>query len=531
MHRNYYILVLTLIISNLLYSFGGRPITVEEVRPYYTASDTAKIEIFVYTNLSDNTNYNYLTLAIADSIANQLEYNKTIRLQSSTNVKLTPVDFERAYERKVFQFTNITYTATDSSSNIAIVTNYEYYYYTNWGGLRSNVTLITPETKYFQLNEEEEVIINYNGSNVIVKNTNDFVQNIELGGYFYEYTGDDIKKEVFKRDADIVIFGSIEYKRPNISVITSIAYVKERKIDTYSIEISEAKIDEQIPIYALDIANRISYVDKTGTIAINVEPEGAFVYVDNALIGMSGDTLYLPTLTTNAHRFTIKKDLYETIDTMLSFEKTNEDIMLNFSMVEMTNTAKVKINIPGGEDSSVVINGIKRKPANFIYEDFGFGTYSIKITNTNYIDYYGTFTVKSTNYLDLTPKMKPFHEPTWVDIVFKNYERNTKIFLGLTIASTIFSVGTYIYANEILDYTMINYYDKYQNAPNRPPVDLTTYNTAFNIYIGGLVATGVFALTAGIYYMLWVNESNFSVEELTFSGGYGGANVAYTYRW
>ncbi|AFR70582.1 hypothetical protein B2904_orf1243 [Brachyspira pilosicoli B2904] len=229
MHRNYYILVLTLIISNLLYSFGGRPITVEEVRPYYTASDTAKIEIFVYTNLSDNTNYNYLTLAIADSIANQLEYNKTIRLQSSTNVKLTPVDFERAYERKVFQFTNITYTATDSSSNTAIVTNYEYYYYTNWGGLRSNVTLITPETKYFQLNEEEEVIINYNGSNVIVKNTNDFVQNIELGGYFYEYTGDDIKKEVFKRDADIVIFGSIEYKRPNISVITSIAYVKERK--------------------------------------------------------------------------------------------------------------------------------------------------------------------------------------------------------------------------------------------------------------------------------------------------------------
>nr|WP_252831780.1 hypothetical protein [Brachyspira pilosicoli] len=239
----------------------------------------------------------------------------------------------------------------------------------------------------------------------------------------------------------------------------------------------------------------------------------------------------MPTLTTNAHRFTIKKDLYETIDTMLSFEKTNEDIMLNFSMVEMTNTAKVKINIPGGEDSSVVINGIKRKPANFIYEDFGFGTYSIKITNTNYIDYYGTFTVKSTNYLDLTPKMKPFHEPTWVDIVFKNYERNTKIFLGLTIASTIFSVGTYIYANEILDYTMINYYDKYQNAPNRPPVDLTTYNTAFDIYIGGLVATGVFALTAGIYYMLWVNESNFAVEELTFSGGYGGANVAYTYRW
>ena len=343
--------------------------------------------------------------------------------------------------------------------------------------------------------------------------------------------GDDIKKEVFKRDADVVIFGSIEYKRPNISVITSIAYVKERKIDTYSIEVSEAKIDEQIPIYDLDIANRISYVDKTGTIAIDVEPEGAFVYVDNALIGMSGDTLYLPTLTTNAHRFTIKKDLYETIDTMLSFEKTNEDIMLNFSMIEMTNTAKVKINIPGGEESSVVINGIKRKPADFIYEDFGFGTYSIKITNTNYMDYYGTFTVKSTNYLDLTPNMKRFHEPTWVDVVFKNYERNTKIFLGLTIASTIFSVGTYIYANEILDYTMINYYDKYQNAQNRPAVDLTKYNTAFNVYVGGLVATGVFALTAGIYYMLWVNESNFAVEELTFSGGYGGANIAYTYRW
>ena len=102
MQIKYYIIILIVLISNLLYSFGGRPITVEEVRPYYTASDRAKIEIFIYTNLSDNTNYNYLTMAIADAIANQLEYNKTIRLQSATNVKLTPIDFERAYERKIF---------------------------------------------------------------------------------------------------------------------------------------------------------------------------------------------------------------------------------------------------------------------------------------------------------------------------------------------------------------------------------------------------------------------------------------------
>ena len=127
--------------------------------------------------------------------------------------------------------------------------------------------------------------------------------------------------------------------------------------------------------------------------------------------------------------------------------------------------------------------------------------------------------------------MKKFKEPTLADKIFKNYERNTKIFLGLTIASAIFSAGTYIYAGEILDSTMVKYYDQYKNSPTRPPIDLTHYNTAMNVYIAGMVLTGAFALTTGIYYMLWVNESNFAVEKLSLNAGYGGANLTYSWRW
>ncbi len=524
-------LLLILLFSSLsLYPFGGKPIRIEEVRPYYTSTETAKIDIYIYTNIGDNTNYNYITFAVADAIANQLEYNKTIRLQSETNYTITPIDFERAYDYKVFQFTNITYTSRQEGTNITIVTNYEYTTYTNWGNVRSNVKLITPETKGFIL-QTNEMIFDYNGTNVILKGTNDFIQKVDIGKNYYEYFGDDIKKYVFTRNSDIAIFGTVEYKRPNINIVTYVAYIKDRKINSYSMTVPEARIDEQVPNYALEIANRISYLDKTGIIAIDVSPPDSFVYVDDIFVGKSGNTLYVPALTTNSHRFTIKKQSYETIDTMLSFENPNENILLQFKLDELTNAARVQINIPGEEASSVVINGIKETPTNVINRYFGFGTYSLKITNKNYIDYYGTFTVNSTNSLNLTPNMKKFKEPTLADKIFKNYERNTKIFFGLTIASAIFSIGTYVYAGEILDSTMVKYYNQYQNAANRPEVDLRNYNTAMNIYIAGMVLTGAFALTTGIYYMLWINESNFAVEELSFNAGYSGANIMYSWRW
>ncbi len=529
MHIKYFIIVFLFIFYSILHSFGGRPVTIEEVRPYYTASDRVKIDIYIYSNLSGNTNYNYLTFTVADAIANQLDYNKTLKLQTETNLNLTPVDFERAHDYKVFQFTNITYSAKEGS-NENIITNYEYSYYTNIGGVRSNVRYIGPETKYFFL-EDDEIIMEYNGSNVIVRNTNDFLQEIDIGGSYYEYFGEDIKKYVFTRDSDIAIFGIVEYKRPNIVITTYVAYIEERKINSYKVELSEVRIDEQIPLYALDIANRISHLDKTGVIAINAEPENSFIYIDNILMGMSGNTLYIPALTTNSHRFTIKKDMYETIDTMLAFEKANEDIELNFSLTEMTNIARVQIEVPGQEESTVIINGIKEEPASIINRNFGFGSYSIKITNSNYIDYYGLFAVESTNSLFLRPTMKRFKEPTLVDKIFRNYERNTKIFLGLTIASGIFTVGSYIYADEILDLTMVNYYERYKNAANRPQIDLTRYNIAFNMYIAGMVITSVFALTTGIYYMLWINEGNFTVEKLAFNMGLGGANLTYSYHW
>ncbi|WP_300369470.1 hypothetical protein [Brachyspira sp.] len=523
-------LILEILLCIVLYPFGGKPITIEKIRPYYTSSETAKVDVYIYTNIGDNTNYNYICFAIADSIANQIEYNKTLKLQSETNYVITPVDFERAYNYKVYQFTNITYTSKNDGSNISIITNYEITTYTNWGGVRSNVQLITPESKGFDL-QEDEVLFDYNGTNVILKNTNNFTQKVDIGKNYYEYFGDDIKKYVFTRNSDVAIFGTIEYDRPNINITTYIAYIREKKINSYFITIPEAKIDEQIPNYALDIANKISFLDKTGIIAIDVSPKDAFIYVDDVLIGKSGETLYIPALTTNDHRFTIKKDSYETIDTMLSFQNPKENILLNFKLVELTNKARVIINIPGEEQSSVVINGIKENPTNIINRHFGFGTYSIKITNRNYIDYYGTFTIDNTNSLNLTPNMKRFKEPTLVDKIFKNYERNTKVFLGLTIASAIFSVGTYIYAGEVLDSTMVNYYNKYQNSPNRPPINLRNYNTAMNIYIAGMVITGAFALTTGIYYMLWINENNFAVEQLSFNADYRGANIMYSWRW
>ena len=235
MYTKYFVILFLFIFYGFLHSFGGRPITMEEVRPYYTIAESVKIDIYVYTNLGENTNYNYLTFTIADAVANQLDYNRTLKLHNETNLTLVPMDFERAYDFKVFQFTNIVYRATNGS-NTAITTNYEYTYYTNWGGVRSNVKYVGPETKYFFL-EDDEILMEYNGSNVIVKNTNDFLQDIDTGYSYYEYSGEDIKKYVFTRDSDIAIFGTVEYKRPNIEIVTYVAYIKERRINSYKLTI------------------------------------------------------------------------------------------------------------------------------------------------------------------------------------------------------------------------------------------------------------------------------------------------------
>ena len=101
------LIIVTTLLYIPLYPFGGKPITIEKVRPYYTTDESVKVDVFIYTNLGENTNYNYLCFAVADAVANQIEYNKTLRLQSETNFTINPMDFERAYNYKVFQFTNI----------------------------------------------------------------------------------------------------------------------------------------------------------------------------------------------------------------------------------------------------------------------------------------------------------------------------------------------------------------------------------------------------------------------------------------
>ena len=125
--RNLLILIIILN-SPFLYSFGGRPIRIDDVRPYYKFPDTAKVDIFVYTNTSGNTNFQYLTTTIPGLIANQIEYNKTVIVEESVS-DLIPVNFESAYDRKVIKLSNITYTSSlDSDGKIIIKTNVEYLY-------------------------------------------------------------------------------------------------------------------------------------------------------------------------------------------------------------------------------------------------------------------------------------------------------------------------------------------------------------------------------------------------------------------
>lgn len=534
MRSKQFILLLFIINTALIYGFGGRPVPIQDVRVRYTYNNEIKVNLFLYDNLSGNTNFDYLSYALPDIIANQIEYNKTVSI-SESNITLTPINREQIYDVEVLTLSNMTYTTlstTNTNGTIEIKTNVIYTSYTNWGDIKSNVRVITPESKNFRL-ELNETLYDYNGEEVILFGVTNFSKVANVGETYYEYNGDDIEQYILSNDIDIAIYGTIDYERPNVVITSHIADVSTANISSYRISIFEPDIDSEIASYSFEIANSITDLPKTGIVAIKATPPDSFVYVNDSFIGKSTgeDLIYLPSLTKGKHRVTIRKDTYKTFDHIVDFENENEDIFLDINLQIVSDLGNIAMTVPGGTNSSVVINGIREAPTNFIQKSLPFGEYSLKILNTNYIDYYGIFSLDSTDIFSFTPSMILIEEPTWVDIVFRNYERNTKIFLGLTIAASLATLGTYIYAGEIFDSTIVAYLNENENVTNPPPINLSTYNTAINIYWAGIGVSLALALTTGIYYMLWVGEDDFFVENIAFNAGPGGGYVTLSKRF
>lgn len=534
MRSKQFILLLFIINTAMIYGLGGRPIPIQDVRMRYTYNNESKVNLFLYDNLSGDTNFDYLSHALPDTIANQIEYNKTISI-SESNITLIPMNKDQIYNVEVLTLSNVTYTTLSNSSTngtIGIKTNVIYTSYTNWGDVKSNVRIITPKSKRFRL-EENERLYDYNGEEVILFGVTNFSKMANVGKTYYEYNGDDIEQYILSNDIDIAVYGTIDYERPNVIITSYIANVKTEKISSYRISIFEPDIDSEIASYSFEIANSITDLPKTGIVAIKATPPDSFVYVNNSFIGKSTEEglIYLPSLTKGKHRVTIRKGTYKTFDHIVEFENVDEDIFLDINLKMASDIGNIAMTIPGGTNSSVIINGIRESPTNFIQKSLPFGEYSLKILNTNYIDYYGIFALDSTNMFSFTPNMTLIKEPTWVDRVFKNYERNTKIFFGLTIAASIAAIGTYIYAGEVFDSTIVAYLNENENSTNPPPIDLTTYNTAINIYWAGIGISIALALTTGIYYMLWVGEDDFFVENIALNAGPGGGYVTFSKKF
>lgn len=537
--RIIFCIFLSIFCSLTVYSFGGKPVAVENVELYYTAPSTVVVDVYLFTNNSGDKNYDYLSYTIADLIASQIKYNKTL-LVDEKKVEFQPANLERIYDFKAFQLSNTVYTAKISDTNISnassatvtIASNVEYSWYTNWGSKRSNVNIISPQTTNIKLAKSNEMFYNYKGTNILVRGFTNFNLPVSVSENYLYYEGKDIEQYVFKRPSDYAVYGTITKTRRTVIVEAFIAEIKSKKLTSYKVEVANEDVDEGLNRYAFEIANRINSMPKTGIVAVKTEPKSSLVYIDDVYIGKSDDLLYITALTTNSHKFSIRNDFYYPIDTMLSFsESENKNVFLDFSLEKITNIGSVAITLPDKTNSQVIINGVKEIATNYIEKELVYGTHSLKIVNESYKDYYAMFTLSSTNTLNIIPNMILKREPTLAERIFKNYERNTKIMLGLTIATVVFSMGSYIYANEVFDATLSRYDALYRNDANRPPIDLTEYNKAMNVYWVGLGVSAVFALASGVYYMLWVGEDDFKVEELSFKNTGNGFDIRYTMRF
>ncbi len=333
MHRYFCALlfIIFLFSSSDIFALAGKPQTVVDVRLYHQAKTTADIDIFVFNNISTNKDYDYFSLVIPELITDQIELNDKITI-SSNNIKATPVGYDRAYNYKILNYTNTEYSGNYNGEDFTVITNERQTVVTNTITKKENVNIIDVYSSPLTISSNETLYM-YDGQPVILADNNDFVRDINIGNNFSVYTNSsNIEEYVFTRNADIAIFGTIDSRRNTVIITAYIAEINARSLSSYSIEINEFEIEQMLPLFCMEIANQMNAIDKTGTISIATNPADAFLYIDGVYITKTQNRVFIPSLTVGNHRITIKKDDYMPVDSVFTFDKPGESLMLDFNL-------------------------------------------------------------------------------------------------------------------------------------------------------------------------------------------------------
>ncbi len=511
------LLIIYLFSANLVFALAGKPETVQEVRLYHQVKPTIDIELFVFDNKTNDEDFNYLTTTIPELIASQIEINKTV-VVSSNNMKAEPMNYSSAYDYKIITYTNTSYISNYDNNQLTVKTNHQYITVTNNIRKKDNVNITDAYSLPLTISSNEELYM-YNGEGVILKDNNNFIREVNVYGSFQKYSGTNISEYAFTRNADIVIYGDIDKTRYTTIITVYIAEINAKTITSYSMKIDDVGLEQISQIFAIEIANQINSIEKTGIINIASNQEDSLLYLDGIYIGkVPDDGIKIPSLTVGEHRITLEKTDYETIDKILTFEKPNDDINLQFNLMPVTNLGKIIIDVDGAMDTTVIFNGLIEPKNNIIEKSVVPGEYALKMTRAGYDDYYASVILNDTGEYNISPKLQKTPEVTFGKRIFGNYERNTKIGIGLSIAAGLFTAGAYIYTTEMYDKTVMEHYAQYGDDHSNYPLDLTKYNTGYNMYIGGIIATSVFTIATGIFYLLWISDADFEVNNIYLNG-------------
>lgn len=511
------LLIIYLISSNILFALAGKPDTAQEVRLYHQVKQTIDIELFVFDNQTGDEDFDYLTTTIPELIATQIEINKTVMV-SSNNMKAEPIGYSSAYDYKTLTYTNITYITNYNDNELTVTTNNEYITVTNSMSKKDNINITDAYSLPLTISSDEELYM-YNGEGVILKDNSNFVRTANVYNSFQKYSGTNMAQYAFTRNADIVIYGDVQKTRYTTILNVYIAEINAKTVTSYAIEIDDVELEQISQVFALEIANQMNSIEKTGVINIEAKPEDSLLYLDGIYIGKVSDKgIQIPSITVGEHRITVEKENYQTIDEVFAFAKPKQDINLQFSLMPVTNLGRIMIEVDGGSDTKVIFNGLIQPEGNTVQKDVVPGEYSLKMTRSGYKDYYASVVLNDLGEYSISPELEEIPELTLARRIFGNYERNTKIGIGLSLAAGLFTAGAFIYANEIYDKSVMDHVGQYGDDYNKYDLDLTKYNTANNLYIGGLVTTSILTVATGVFYLLWINESNFKVHNIILDG-------------
>lgn len=413
---------------------------------------------------------------------------------------------------------------------------YVYYISTNITA-NTNHTFIDGNTPNV-LREENEEILFYNGSNALVKGNRDYMRAVRVSDQLYYSPTNDILSVLAERGADIFIYGEFAARSDFEIALTARVYRKASGvIDEITMTIESDAVPEMLARFAYEIATRIDERERVERVRISVTPSDALVYLDGLYLGRAGrDGMFFSSMSVGAHRITLRRENYETLDKSVIIQNDQSNMSLKFTLEPNEHSTTLIINPINVETASIFLDGHLIATNGYVETNVTRGSHYVKITADDYKEYRATVEAGSSPVVTIAPKLERAPKNNFFTWLI-DPGRNTKAFYTIAGISGIAALGSYIWQQDLNDKMDATFDqiaktnsaltgDAWYALPEYKDYELAT--TLFYSTLGLSIGTAVIAT---VFYYFWVTSYDFPVATFSYVPLRGGGFASLSFRY